>query len=263
MAMYCPRCAGPAVEGQRFCRNCGMNLDLILNAMEGKQPGPLDFERLKRDLRDLGSNLRIGFEQASSSVKSTGKLQPPPAAPFVQPLVTADWKRELNKAVNKVRAANTRKYSLQQATLSLFGGGAWMAVWYQLLNKAAESGLLRNIELNILRETGNVVTGLEAVLLLLPLLGLMPIARGVAHLINGIFFAPKQEKDEPPAFVQPVAAQPFVTPQSYIAPTQPPTNAPSAATTTNDLEQRLDAQSPTSVTEDETMRFGVHKQSQL
>lgn len=263
MAMYCPRCAGPAVEGQRFCRNCGMNLDLILNAMEGRQPGPLDFERLKRDLRDLGTNLRSGFEEASGAFKGTSKLQPPPAAPFIQPFAPADWKNELSKAVNKVRAAHTRKYSLQQATLSLFGGGAWMAVWYQLLNKAAESGFLRNIELNILRETGNVVTGLEAVLLLLPLLGLIPIARGVAHLFNGIFFAPKQEKEEPSVVVQPVAAQASVTPQSYIAPTKQPINAPSSVTTTNELEQGIDTQSPPSVTEDETMRFGVRKQSQF
>lgn len=252
MAMYCPRCASPAVEGQRFCRNCGMNLDLILNALEDRPPGPLDFERLKRDLRDLGANLRSGFEGASGAIKGTSKLQPPQPAPYIQPFAPADLQKELSKAVNKVRAAHTRKYSLQQATLSLLSGAAWMAVWFQLINKAAESGLLRSIELNILRETGHVLTGLEAVLMLLPLLGLIPIARGVAHLINGICFAPKQEKDEPP----------FVAPQNFVAPANQPINAPRSVTTTNELEKAVDVKS-TSVTEDETMRFGIHKQSQF
>src|SRR5262245_10606420 len=67
MAMYCPRCANPAVEGQRYCRTCGMSLGVILDAMEGKRPGPIDFETLKSDLKDLGSSLRAGFEQASAT----------------------------------------------------------------------------------------------------------------------------------------------------------------------------------------------------
>lgn len=262
MAMYCPRCAGPAVEGQRFCRNCGMNLDLILNAMEGRQPGPLDFERLKRDLRDLGANLRSGFEEASGAIKGTSKLQPPPAAPFIQPFAPVDLQKELSKCVNKVRAAHARKYSLQHATQSLIGGGVWMAVWFYLLNKAAESGLLKNIESAILRETGNVATGLEPVLMLLPLLGLISIARGVAHLINAIFFAPKQEQDEPTVVVPPTAAPPFVAPQNYVTPANQSVNAPHSVTTTNELEGVVDAKSA-SVTEDETLRFGVRKQSQF
>lgn len=257
--MYCPRCASAAVEGQRFCRNCGMNLDVILNALEGKQPGPLDFERLKRDLRDLGSNLRTGFEEASNAIKGTSRLnQPPPPAPMMQMIAPLEWKKEINSALHKVRAAHTRKYSLQQAALSLFGGGAWMAVWHRLLEQAANSGLLGSLEWTIQQRLDAPVVGLVPVLQMLWLLGLIPVARGVAHLINGIFFAPKLEKEPPP-----VVAPSFVPAQSYVAPVRPPIGAPSGSSTTNDLEKGIDAQPQTSVTEEETMRFGVRKQSQF
>ena len=109
-----------------------------------------------------------------------------------------NWTREFNKALKKVKAANSRKYSLQQAALSLFGGGALIAVWYHLLGVAADSGMLSNIETIILQQTGTQVVGLAEVLQKLWLLGLIPIARGVAHLFNGIFFAPKniEESEE-------------------------------------------------------------------
>lgn len=266
MAMYCPRCASAAVEGQRFCRNCGMNLDVILNALEGKQPGPLDFERLKRDLRDLGANLRTGFEEASSAIKKTNRINqpPPPHAPFVspltaiQPMTGAELRKEINNALHKVRVAHTRKYSLQQATLALLGGGAWMAVWYKLLEQATNSGLLDRLELIILQETGTPVFGLVPVLQMLWLLGLIPVARGVAHLINGIFFAPKVEKEQ-----LHVAAPAFAPPQSYVAAANPPVNAPAGSSTTNDLQVGTAVQPQTGVTEDETLPLGVRKQSQF
>src|SRR5574341_1957611 len=194
--MYCPRCSSQIVDNQRFCRNCGLKLDIILDAVEGRARGPLDFENLKRDLRDLGANLRAGFEEASSAIKKTKKLDknPAPPAPVVQQVLPADWARELNKVVTKVRAAHTRKYSLQQATLSIFGGAAWMAVWYYLLEAATNSGLLSNLETIILERTDTPIFGLVPVIRMLWMFGLIPVARGVAHLINGIFFAPKIEK---------------------------------------------------------------------
>jgi hypothetical protein len=243
--LYCPKCANQAVPGQRFCRNCGTNLGAILDAMEGKR-GPLDFESLKRDLRDLGSSLRAGFEEASAAIKRTQKLSPQPA-PAGQPsqVVMPSFSREVEKALRKVKAAHTRKYSLQQATLSIFGGGVWMAVWYQLLNTAADSGLLRNLELIITEKTEAPVFGLVQVIQMLWLLGLIPVARGVAHLINGIFFAPKAEKE--------TEAQPLFA-QSYIQP-QPNYVSSVAGITTSELENEQSARPQSSVTEDATLRF--------
>ncbi|MBL8172061.1 MAG: zinc ribbon domain-containing protein [Acidobacteria bacterium] len=261
--MFCPKCASAAVPGQRFCRACGANLGAILDAMEGKR-GPLDFETLKRDLRELGANLRTGFEEASQAIKRTSRLDnaaPPAPAPILQPILANDWQREVQKAVRKVKAANTRKYSLQQATLSLFGGGVWIAVWYQLLNAAADSGLLRSLELIILQKTEAPVVGLVPVMQLLWMLGLIPMARGVAHLFNGIFFAPKPEPEpEPPVVQAPVYgyAASYPTPVSAVPPMGQAGSQIAghvAGTTTNDLQQPVSGVAQPSVTEDATLRF--------
>jgi hypothetical protein len=234
------------VPGQRYCRNCGANLGVILDAMEGKQRGPLDFDQLKRDLRELGANLRSGFEEAGV-IKRTQRLNQTatPNATAPQMIQTPNWSREFNKALKKVKAANSRKYSFQQAALSLFGGGAMIAVWYHLLNIAADSGLLSNIETIILQQTGTHVVGLAEVLQQLWLLGLIPIARGVGHLFNGIFFAPKKiEESEEQINPAPIAYYP--SPAPSIA-------APHVAT--NELDKATAIKSQPSVTEDETLRF--------
>ena len=104
--MYCPKCATQAVPGQRFCRNCGTNLGVILDAVEGKQRGPIDFETLKNDLRELGSNLRAGFEhlKGTNRLDKTPMPPPPPGgyAPgtFPPPQVyMADLAQDINKSI--------------------------------------------------------------------------------------------------------------------------------------------------------------------
>ncbi|MFN0108748.1 MAG: zinc ribbon domain-containing protein [Blastocatellia bacterium] len=266
--MYCPKCAAQAVPGQRFCRSCGTNLGVILDAIDGKQPGPIDFEALKNNLRELGSNLRAGFEQASAGFKNTKRLDQNPVAGqpanFPPPqVVMADMardlksslKKEISKGLNKVRVANSRKHSLQQATLSIFSGVALMVVWNILLGEANGSGLLTSLEALILQKTQWEIVGLVPIIRQLWLLGAIPMAKGVAHLLNGIFFAPKMELSEPdePVFQQ--SSYPYST--TFNAPVSSVSGVPPAnhivATTTNELNQKAQA----SVTEDATLRFGV------
>src|SRR5438105_1260986 len=132
--MYCPKCASTAVPGQRYCRACGANLGAIWDAVEGKR-GQLDFETLKSDLRELGVNLRAGFEQAKENFnKHTNRLNHPPRPPgwapaqgqvpvsnTTPPEVTRELRRmikDLRRMIWKVKAANTRKHSLQQGVLA-------------------------------------------------------------------------------------------------------------------------------------------------
>jgi hypothetical protein len=225
-----------------------MGLGVILDAMEGKQRSPLDFENLKRDLRELGSNLRAGFEEAKM-IKRTQRLDQTTAPNTAsrgnqQGWQMPNWSREFEKALRKVKAAHTRKYSLQQGILSILGGGAFMAIWYHLLNVATDSGLIRSIELIILQQTGAVVQGLEQFLRVLWLLGAIPVARGVGHLINGIFIAPRKiEQTE----------QPVVPMPGYVYPS--PVSYPAANPTTNELDKPQGIKPQSSVTEDETLRF--------
>lgn len=196
--MYCPRCASTAIEGQRFCKSCGMNLGVILDALDGKR-GPLDFELLKRDLRELGSNLRSGFEGATSALRGTSRYsQPVPTTPQ-SGISLQDLSREVERALRNVEVAHSRKYSLQKAALALFNGAAIVGAWAFLLNKFTTSGLAESIERIILVESGHEVVGLVMMIRYLWVLGLIPIATGVAHLFNGIFLAPRKEKSLAPS----------------------------------------------------------------
>ncbi len=279
--MYCPKCAAESVPGQRFCRNCGTNLGVILDAVEGKQPGAIDFEALKSNLRELGSNLRAGFEQASAGFKNTKRLDPNQQGSQIgqpgnfppQQVVLADMardlknsiKKEVGKGLRKVRVANSRKYSLQQGALAIFSGGALMAVWNILLNEANGSGLLASLESLILQKTHWEIVGLVPVIRQLWLLGLIPAARGVAHLLNGIFFAPKLEElemEETPDQQQSYYYPPVYGAPTYGAPVSAvPPASHIAASTTNELNEKMGSVGQQSVTEDPTMRFGA-KESQ-
>lgn len=261
--IYCPKCASQAAEGQRFCRTCGTNLGLILDAMAGKQRGPLDFESLKEDLHQLGGSLRSGFEEARENMKNMKKTHRFAASEVTNaPDVScASWaeQREKRRAERLQRARawresrgkqkyspRPRKYSLQQATLSIFSGGAVSLVLYNLLNMAASSGLLANLEQVLVRKLEMPeITGWVPVFQLLWLIGLIPVAKGFAHLINGIFFAPKPEK----------ANAKTETPAPGFVKEMPDYITPGNSTPTNEFERRSNAGFQPSVTEDPTLQF--------
>jgi zinc-ribbon domain len=245
--LYCPRCGREIVEGQRFCKNCGIKVGVILDAIADRQHSPFDIESLKRDLKELGNSLRAGFEEATS-IKRTRKLEGAGVAPAqgANPVQMPNWTREFNKALNKVKAAHSRKYSFQLATLSILGGGAWMLVWSRLLSVAEESGLFRSIEAIIFQQTGAQVYGLSEFLGMIWLLGAIPVARGVAHLINGIFIAPRRIEQE----VEQINPAPGNIPAPaniYVSPVGNTSNI--------ELAKEEVAKPEPSVTEDETLRF--------
>lgn len=250
--MYCPKCAATATPGQRFCRACGTDLGVIVDAMEGKR-GPIDFESLKSDLRALGTSLRAGFEEAKqgfdSKVKTTGRLTRPkaPRTPRQKPIPIQ---------VKNIRAGNTRRYSLQQGLLSIFSGGATAGTLYWILKAAASSGLLTNLEseLALHLNTTNVV-GVASVVEVLWVLGLIPAVKGVAHLFNGIFFPVKLEPAVPEVVVHVPQKLSFTPVSSPAVETPPQLRDPE----TNELaqEQTSSPEPQASVTEDETIRFGA------
>lgn len=267
--MYCPRCASPAVEGQRFCRNCGINLGLIVDAMQGRR-GPIDFETLKEELLQLGKSLRSSFEEAREGFKKTQRF----ASPFSKtasapPIIARD--QELERAVERLkqatakldaarrklrkgRAPDSRRYHFQQAMLAIFSGGAMSATLYYFLNLAAHSGLLESLEQIILRQEPGL-TGVASLLQALWVFGLLPVARGVAHLINGIFFPPKPvpEGEAEAEEGREKIPQPLFSTEGIRTP------APDTSISTDELEPDRNTTFRPSVTEDPTLHFAPRK----
>ena len=274
MQVYCPRCAAQAPTGQRFCRSCGLKLDLIVDAMEGRQV-QFDFETLKGDLRTLGESLRGGLENFTHEVKQTSRLGKEAA----KQRYNHDWignlaerggqvgadlgmalggykteqsnetraDRKLKQALAKKLPA-TRKYSLQQGVLQVLSGAASASVWYAMLGTMANSGFLTSLEQLILHKTNAPIYGIAQILHMLWLFGLIPVATGLGHLVNGLFFAAKPEDLRLDIYQQPqvAAVQPAALPFAV---------APPSAVPTNELERDLNANQPVSVTEEETRRL--------
>lgn len=254
--MYCPKCATKATPGQRFCRTCGTNLSVILDAIDDnigdRRGGAIDFDKLKDDLRELGSNLRVGFEEARQGFKQatgqTKRLDQTPAAPPPPVPVKLEPLR-----VKQVRGGSTRRHSLQQGTLSILGGGVATGVFYQLLQTATESGLLASIEQMMLRDL-NVPPpgGFIPIFQLLWVVGLIPVAKGLGHLVNGIFFPAKPEPGTKEVVVS-TSQRVVYTPAG--APAPPSLFEPD----TNELPGSSTNEPMTSITEDETVRFGARE----
>lgn len=196
--MYCPKCSSPATEGQRFCRQCGTNLGAIVDAMEGRR-GPVDFERLKGDLKDLGASLRTGFEQAQQEFKKTQHFSrrqerrkqrrehwtadvADTAAAAATDVTTAVF----TPPSKPKRSRESRRYHLQKGILSIFSGSAVTGAYYLFLQTAAQSGLLASLERIVLQQNPDL-TGLLPVVQMLWVFGLIPVATGLGHLITSIF----------------------------------------------------------------------------
>src|SRR5262249_37179442 len=131
------------------------------------------------------------------------------------------------------KEASTRKYSLQQATLSILGGAASCTVLYYFLNHAVNSGFVTSVINSVTAVNPKLqLGGLEQVVRLLWVFGLIGIAKGVGHLINAVFLGPSKEIPAPAPPLQPAApAPPVVATDSsrYVA-------TPSTSATTNELE---------------------------
>ena len=216
--------------------------------MDGKR-NPVDFESLKSDLRDLGLSLRVGFEEAkqgfNQKIKHTHRLrksQDQALAPAPIPI-----------RVKNIKGGSTRRYSLQQGLLAVLGGGASAAAFYAVLQTAAASGLLGGIEQVISTKLDvPTLTGFVPVVKTLWVLPLVSCARGVAHLVNGIFFPVKPD----PAMREIIVHTPQKVSFKVERPSPEPVEVP-----TNELEPSQYPEPQLSVTEDETIRLGTPKQS--
>lgn len=293
--MYCPKCSSQAVEGQRYCRQCGTNLGVILDAMDGKTV-TVDFETLKKDLRQLGQSLRSSFEDAhqefkknkhrhwqkgdwnwvSGAAQTSADAGANAATEAVSAAPTAGHKistRPIPIKIKQVRGGSSRQQSFQQAALSIFGGGAATWALYYLLHTAGQSGLLGSLEQLILRESGAPLYGLAPVFQALWVLGLIPVAKGVGHLVNGIFFAAKPTENPVDQVTQEINARLAAAQAAQIPQAQPAWAAPAAAPATQDEpEQAPDtnelkrdrAFSPVgSITEDPTERFDAREPDRI
>lgn len=184
--MYCPKCGGVAAEEQKFCKLCGSNLQVVSDALHGSSLGT-DLEALKRNLKELGRNL-------ASELRVENR-------PRVYGLSVGEQRRT-NRTLQRQRREETRRlrytraYNLQRGIYKIISGAATSGVLFAFFNANVSVEITKIVE-EIVVNAGSgpiLLTGLPSVLHALWLLGLIPIAKGIAYLINAAFFSKPVEQ---------------------------------------------------------------------
>src|SRR5215210_1422800 len=74
--MFCPKCGAQAIVGQKFCKTCGINLELMSNALEGGEDTlgqlRLDMEALKTSAKNFGKGVPLAVSNWHNN--TVGKL---------------------------------------------------------------------------------------------------------------------------------------------------------------------------------------------
>ncbi|HKV38954.1 MAG TPA: zinc ribbon domain-containing protein [Blastocatellia bacterium] len=224
--MYCPKCGGEASEGQKFCKNCGTDLQIVSDAI-GRGDDSLgqlrvDLDSLKRGIKDVvATSVKYGKQQkrhgrhgryawgagpqgwsgnTSGGEKgaTTTELANDGSADQVG-AYDSGWYPTETAAV----LSYSRQHNLKKGLLSLFGGAGLGIALYMLGKVAIESGLIAQLEAQ------GRVQGVHQLAAVLWIFAAIPVLKGLGQIIYGTFFAESistmTERFAPP---RPIALQP-------------------------------------------------------
>lgn len=192
--MYCPKCGAEAVEGQRFCKACGTNLQLIISIVKGggKGPGPWNFdpEELKRNVTDFVDSWKRGFQHEHVQKWKAGWGEYQKGQPYRQ-----SAREQRRKARDEVRRRNlpqpgqwmkySKQHNFKEGLVHLFGGAGMAFVFSKIGQEVLSSNIIHQIP-NISDAQAH---GLEGLAHIFWLFMLIPLLKGLGQLIYATFFA--------------------------------------------------------------------------
>jgi hypothetical protein len=180
--MYCPKCSTEAAEGQRFCKTCGTNLQLINSALSGsggaQGPFGLDLEALKQSAMDFRDSWKSGWsEHAGKEVHRN---------------IARNTKRQIRDELKRRNLPNPHQWmsyswqhNLRSGLLSLLGGAGLGVFLYFFGQEAINSHIIQEIP----KLTEGQKNGIEYLMRILWLISLIPMLKGLGHIIYASFFA--------------------------------------------------------------------------
>ncbi|HWP41865.1 MAG TPA: zinc ribbon domain-containing protein [Blastocatellia bacterium] len=177
--MFCPKCGNEAQETQRFCKNCGSNLQVVADAL-GKGEDTLgqlrlDVESLKRHAKDLARGIKENLGDWTGDDETDPhywkfKCEELEAKRTPKP---KDW------------LGYSWQHNLRDGILSLLSGVGLGIFLYYMGQVAINEGAIRSLE-----ELPNVqLRGLEPLVRMIWLVALIPVLKGLGHIIYAAFFA--------------------------------------------------------------------------
>jgi zinc ribbon protein len=183
--MFCPKCGSEAQEGQRFCKSCGANLQIVSDAL-GRGEDTLG--QLRVDLDSLQKKAVVFATRVKEGVMGEVPLYGDHSHKTTRSL--RERRREEQRQREQTRPKEWLPYSwqhsLKSGLISLFGGVGFGVVVYILTQITIEEGTIRSLE-NL--PYVNNIAGLERLVSMLWLVALVPVLKGVAQIIYAAFFA--------------------------------------------------------------------------
>ena len=183
--MYCPKCGFEAMNNQRFCKQCGTNLQLIHDTLKGgdsaQYPFGLDLEALKQNAMEFAKSWKTGIHYEWKGHTNPGEMRPSARELKRQAREEA---RLRNMPKPKEWLAYSWQHNLRDGLISLFTGVGLGILFYYLGQEAINSGVIRDIP----RVTERGLEGIERGLRWVWLLGLIPVLKGLAQIIYASFF---------------------------------------------------------------------------
>ena len=177
--MFCPKCGVETTEGQRFCKACGVNIQLVSEALSRGEDSlgqlRIDIDSVKRTITEVGKGIKEGFSGIGSQPAKYKDTNPIPEHIQISQKPKAGPKP-------KEWLSYSRQHNLKYGLLSLFSGAGFGVFLYYALRVAINAGTIKSLE--DLSHTH----GLEAFVRIMWLFAAIPIAKGIAQIIYGAFF---------------------------------------------------------------------------
>ena len=215
--MFCPTCSAEAVPGQRFCKGCGTNIQLVSDALSRGDDtlGQLrvDVEALKNKAVDFAKG--IGAE-VSEAVQAHNQAN-----------ISKGVKRDTNpiqaQAVTKPKdyLSYSWQHNLKDGIMTLLGGVGLGVLLYYLSRAGLEAGTIEDME------TKWQIRGLTRLAQLIWFFALIPVLKGLGQIFYAAFFAESiatlATRFAPPP-VQQISIQPPQPTQNFANVAEPPSS---------------------------------------
>ncbi|MEW6213474.1 MAG: zinc ribbon domain-containing protein [Acidobacteriota bacterium] len=197
--MFCPKCSSEIVEGQKFCKMCGTNMQLVTDAINRSDDTlsqfGIDVEALKRNATEFVKNMKVGL-----AAKGDWKRKE-----YAERRLERQRKRERERHLPKPKdwLPYSWQHNLKHGLISLFTGAGLGFLLYYLGRVMINEGTIQDIE----SAAGHHIRGLETLASLIWLIALVPVLKGLAQIIYAAFFgeslAKLAERFLPPPQVEP------------------------------------------------------------
>lgn len=232
--MYCPKCSSEVIEGQKFCKACGTNMQLVTDAINRSDDTlsqfGIDVEALKRNASEFVKNMKAGVVAGTRSGRDWRNKE------RVERHLERQRKREKEQHLPKPKdwLPYSWQHNLKHGLISLFTGAGLGFLLYYIGRVMINEGTIEDIE----TAAGHHIRGLATLMSLLWMIALIPVLKGVAQIIYAAFFGESLAKLAE-RFLPPPQTEPERTTSGFAALEEP---MPSVTENTTQFFEETSAQ---------------------